>query len=70
MKTLHFTTNINCQGCIAKVTPFLKEADGIESWEVDTANVQKILTVKTSELDGDAIIAILKKAGYSAKELN
>jgi hypothetical protein len=25
MKTLKFKTNINCGGCLAKVTPFLNE---------------------------------------------
>jgi copper chaperone len=69
MKTLQFTTNINCQGCIAKVTPFLDGADGIEHWEVDTANPQKILTVQTGSLESDDIAAILQKAGYNATPL-
>ena len=30
METLKFTTNINCGGCIAKVTPFLDNKEGIE----------------------------------------
>jgi copper chaperone len=70
MKTLQFTTNINCQGCIAKVTPFLNSADGIEHWEVDTANPQKILIVETNSLESDDVVAVLQKAGYKATALN
>lgn len=69
MKTLQFITNINCQGCIAKVTPFLNSAEEIEHWEVDTANPQKILTVQTNSLESDDIAAILQKAGYKATPL-
>ena len=29
-KTFTFKTNINCGGCIAKVTPFLDEVKGIK----------------------------------------
>ncbi len=46
MNTLKFKTNINCGGCIAKVTPFLDKAEGIASWSVDTNVPEKILTVK------------------------
>ncbi len=36
MKTSKFKTNINCGGCISKITPYLDKQKGIESWEVDT----------------------------------
>ena len=41
MKTLKFKTNINCGGCVSKVTPFLNNQEGVESWEVDTVNPDK-----------------------------
>ena len=47
MKTLKFKTNINCGGCISKVTPFLNKQEGVESWEVDTSNPDKILTIES-----------------------
>jgi copper chaperone len=40
-----FKTNINCNGCVEKVSPFLINADGICHWDVDTANKDKILSV-------------------------
>jgi hypothetical protein len=36
MEKLHFKTNINCGGCVAKVTPKLNETEGICHWSVDT----------------------------------
>ncbi len=70
METLKFKTNINCGGCIAKVTPFLDKADGIEKWEVDTENPQKILTVETSLLKSEDVIKIINDAGYKAEKVN
>lgn len=55
---LQFKTNINCSGCIAKVTPFLNDAEGISHWEVDTNNKDKILSV---ESDGITEAEVMKK---------
>jgi copper chaperone len=70
MKTLKFKTNINCGGCIAKVTPSLNRLEGILKWEVDTVNPQKILSVETSDLSEDDIIKVLKEVGYNAEILS
>lgn len=69
MKTLKFKTNINCGGCIAKVTPSLNNDKEISKWEVDTANPQKVLTVETANLSEADIIALLKNVGYTATKL-
>ena len=45
-KEFQFKTNINCGGCIASVKPHLDNAEGICHWEVDTANKDKVLTIK------------------------
>jgi copper chaperone len=66
---LKFKTNINCGGCIAKVTPSLNQTEGIEKWEVDITNPQRILTVETSTLESDDIIQVLKKVGYNAEKI-
>ena len=70
METLKFKTNINCGGCIATVTPFLDKAEGIEKWEVDIANPQKILTVETSKLNSEEVIKIVNEAGYKAEKVS
>ncbi|HVZ96176.1 MAG TPA: heavy-metal-associated domain-containing protein [Chitinophagaceae bacterium] len=63
-----FKTNIMCNNCIAKVTPFLNGNAEIKHWEVDIQNPQKILTVET-ELSDDKIREMVKEAGYKAEEI-
>jgi copper chaperone len=69
MTTLKFKTSINCGGCIAKVTPVLNQIKGIEKWEVDTNNPQKILSVETGDDNLEEIVASLKNIGYRAELL-
>lgn len=69
MRTLKFKTNIKCSGCVAKVTPHLDEAKGIEKWEVDIYNPSKPLTVETGNLSEEEVKAIVEKAGFNAEAL-
>lgn len=69
-KTLKFKTNINCGGCVATVTPFLNEIEGLHHWEVDTVNKDKILTVETAEINEQQIIETVQKAGFKIEPLN
>ena len=70
MKTLKFKTNINCGGCISKVTPFLDKQDGVESWEVDTVNPDKILTIESDGASEEDVKATLQKVGFKAESLD
>ncbi len=70
METLKFKTNIKCGGCIASVTPHLNNLSGVDKWEVDTQNPDKVLTVQAnSGLDSQKVIDTLKGAGYSAEKI-
>ncbi|MAN29526.1 MULTISPECIES: heavy-metal-associated domain-containing protein [Mesonia] len=69
MKTLKFKTNINCGGCVSKVTPFLNKQDGVERWEVDTDNPDKILTVESNGATDEDIETTLKKIGFKAEKI-
>ena len=69
METLKFKTNINCGGCVAKITPHLNKEKAIKSWNVDTANPQKILTVETDSLSEIEVEQIVKEAGFKADKL-
>lgn len=69
MKTLEFKTNINCGGCVARVTPKLNATEGIASWKVNTDNPDKILTVETETLGDENIIEAVKKAGFAIEPL-
>jgi copper chaperone len=65
MKILTFKTNIKCGGCIATVTPFLNNVAGIEKWEVDTTNPNKVLTVTGEIITTESIETAIKQAGYN-----
>lgn len=69
MKQYQFKTNINCGGCIAKVTPVLNQNKEIIDWNVDTNNPNKILTVETENLAEEDVRAIVSKAGFKAEKL-
>lgn len=69
-KNLQFKTNINCGGCVAKVTPFLNEAEGIEHWEVDTTSKDKVLSVNSDGITKEEIIQKVQEAGFKIEILN
>lgn len=70
MKQYQFKTNINCSGCVAKITPHLDEAPEIKEWSVDTNNPDKLLTVKTESLDDEKVKEIVQKAGFKAEKIS
>ncbi|HET8962888.1 MAG TPA: cation transporter [Chitinophagales bacterium] len=59
-----FSTTINCGGCVKAVSAFINEVSGIDKWEVDTNNPQKILTVE-GNVPVNSIIEAVKSAGFS-----
>ena len=70
MKTIKLKTNINCSGCVAKVTPTLNGITEIKEWNIDTGNKDKILEVVLSEdADPNAVLNGLKSAGFEAMVL-
>jgi len=64
MKKAVFKTNINCGSCVAKVTPYLDQAESVEGWEVDTANKEKLLSVRGAQIDQTEVENLVKEAGY------
>jgi copper chaperone len=70
MKTLKFKTNINCNNCIAAVSPHLFSAVEIKEWDVDIANPLKILTVSGENITPEYVVDTVKKAGYKAEIIN
>ena len=69
-KQFQFKTNINCGGCIASVKPHLDKAEGICHWEVDTANKDKVLTVKSEGITEQEVISTVQKAGFKTEPLD
>lgn len=67
---LKFKTNINCSGCVAKVTTFLNEGEGVGSWEVDTETRDKILTVHSDRIGKETVIKKVQDAGFKIELIN
>jgi copper chaperone len=70
METLKFKTNVKCNNCIAKITPYLDESEQIKEWNVDLNDPDRILTVTGEGLTNVHVKDTLLKAGYKAEELN
>ena len=68
METLKFKTNINCMGCVAKFTPHIENAEGIQAWAVDTTTPDKVLTIEGDLTESEAL-ALVKKAGFIVREV-
>ena len=69
-RNLQFKTNINCGGCVSKVTPFLNDAEGIEHWEVDTTTKDKVLSVDSDGITKEEVIQKVHEAGFKIELLN
>ena len=69
METIKFKTNINCGGCLAKVTPFLNEEKTIEKWEVNILTPEKTLTVESQDANPETVIKAVQKAGFKIEEI-
>ena len=63
-KECQFKTNINCGGCVASVKPHLDNAEGVCHWWVDTANKDKVLTVKSTGITEQEVIETVQRAGF------
>ncbi len=67
--TLKFKTTINCGNCIRTVTPFLNELEGIKSWNVDTENPSKILTIETESVTAEVVIETVEDLGFDIEKM-
>jgi copper chaperone len=69
MSTLKFKTNIKCNNCVAKVSPYLDESIKIKEWNVDLENPDRVLTVTGEDISNDYVKDTILKAGYKAEEI-
>ena len=60
----NFKTNIKCGGCITTVKPFLNKILPEDSWQVNTENKDKILSVQAGDVSTDEIIKQVQAAGF------
>jgi copper chaperone len=64
-----FKTNINCDGCVTKVTPILDATKGIETWTVDTTSRDKTLLITSNGISKNEIKDTVQKAGFKIEDL-
>jgi len=69
MKTVKYKTNINCNGCIKSVTPFLNDLDNVDLWKVDIENPDKILEVTLDDENDKMVTDAVKKAGFEISKI-
>jgi len=65
-----FKTNINCSGCVAKVTPALNAVKGIQRWEVDTNVKEKILSIHPQSITRQEVIEAVKSSGFKIETID
>jgi copper chaperone len=68
MERIRLKTSVKCNGCIATVTPFLDNLEGVESWSVDLTDPQRILAAEISGISAEDVMAALHKAGFKAEK--
>ena len=69
-KTFTFKTNINCNGCVAKVAPELNAAEGVCHWDVNVESKDKILSVHSDGIKAEEVIKAVEKAGFKIELIN
>lgn len=69
MKEAKFKTNINCGNCVRAVTGFLADVKGINHWEVDTDDPNKVLVVQGETIDVEEVKAAVEDAGFDIELL-
>lgn len=70
MQVFKFKTNINCGNCIKRVTPFIEKINGVDKWEVDIDNPDKVLTVETGSATKQDVIDAIRKIGFEIESID
>ena len=64
MTTLKFKTNITSSTAVWNVSTAIDKMDSIVNWEVETANPEKILTVRGESISAARVVGVVKRAGF------
>jgi copper chaperone len=67
MSTIKLKTNVKCGACVQAITPQMNEL-GVESWEVNLQDPERILTVN-GDVSEKAVQEALLLAGYQGKPI-
>lgn len=64
MTILKFKTNIVSSSAVAVVSNAIDRINNILNWEVETANPEKILTVRGEAVSAARVVGAVRKAGF------
>lgn len=67
--TLRYKTNINCSGCVEKVTGAIDAIGEVCDWEVDTNSKDKILSVHFTGDGEDQLIRAIQEKGFKIERI-
>lgn len=65
---MQFKTNLRCGACIQTVEPFMDRIDGVERWDVNLNDPDRILSVYGNTAP-ELVEAALQQAGYSSERM-
>jgi copper chaperone CopZ len=68
MENKTYKTNIKCEGCLAKVTPYLNESIGEGKWKVNLNDPARTLIILTDSPE-TTIKQALEKAGFKGEQI-
>lgn len=68
-RTLHFTSNIKCMGCVESVAPAFNESEKIDGWHVDLNSTNKILTIESNTITEEEVQNIVQSKGFKAEPI-
>ncbi len=64
-----FKTNIINPTHVKNVAQTIQTIDGVNKWNIDLHDIDKVLRVETNDLTPDAIATVIQMAGYYCVEL-
>lgn len=68
-RVLVFKTNLRLKKDIRQVGALLDREPGMLRWNVDTADIDKVLRIETTRLTEEEVIALVTGAGYCCSVL-
>jgi hypothetical protein len=68
-EVLVFKTNISSDSDVVKVGHVLTSEINIVRWTIDRDDIDKVLRVECDQLQPEAVVMLLRNAGYECEEL-
>ena len=68
-EVLVFKTNILSDEDVEKIGHVLTSEDNIARWNIDRDDIDKVLRIECDQLQPEAVIKVLRDAGFECEEL-